>query len=98
MLPVKHYGAVLRTRSPSPLFCLCCLTGLVAATVSASWSGWPVAWGLAAYYEKIVANKDDFPAKSVGKPLLICLLIFVPLIASLIYLMTLDGGAAGTTI
>ena len=54
--------------------------------------------GLAAYYEKIVANKDDFPAKSVGKPLLICLLIFVPLIASLIYLMTLDGDAAGTTI
>ena len=41
--------------------------------------------GLSAYFEKNLPNKDEFPTKRIMKPLLICLAIFIPLIALMVY-------------
>ena len=41
--------------------------------------------GLNAYFEKTLPNKDEFPTKRIVKPLLICLAIFIPLIALMVY-------------
>lgn len=45
------------------------------------------AQGLEVYAKKFIENRDDFPAKKIGKPLLICSLIFVPLTILVIYSM-----------
>lgn len=37
------------------------------------------------YFKKTVQNQDEFPAKSIVKPLLICLLIFIPLLLLMFY-------------
>ena len=42
-------------------------------------------FGLSAYFEKNLPNKDEFPPKRIVKPLLICLAIFIPFIALLLY-------------
>lgn len=47
--------------------------------------------GLEAYFRKFVANRDDFPAKSIRKALVICLLITVPLVAFVIYTLLQVG-------
>lgn len=47
--------------------------------------GYAGALGLEAYFKKYVENREEFPAKRIGKPLLICLLVFVPLVALVIY-------------
>ena len=47
--------------------------------------GYVGAMGLEAYSKPFIENRADFPAKSIVKPLLICLAIFVPLITLLIY-------------
>ena len=53
--------------------------------------GYVGAMGLEAYSKKFIAQRDQFPAKSIVKPLVICLCIFVPLIAGLIHLLTIAG-------
>ena len=45
------------------------------------------AQGLEVYAKKFIENRDDFPTKKIGKPLLICSLIFVPLTILVIYSM-----------
>ncbi|SDX37699.1 hypothetical protein [Hymenobacter psychrophilus] len=42
-------------------------------------------YGLNSYADKFIPNKRDFPARSVWRPLAICLLISAPVVASLIY-------------
>ncbi|WP_019948913.1 hypothetical protein [Hymenobacter aerophilus] len=42
-------------------------------------------YGLNSYADKFIGNKRAFPARSVWRPLLVCLLIFAPLIGLLIY-------------
>lgn len=42
-------------------------------------------YGLNAYADTFIPNKRDFPNRSVWRPLGICLLIFAPLVALLIY-------------
>ena len=47
--------------------------------------GYVGSMGLEMYAKKFIENRDGFPAKSIVKPLLICLVITVPLIALLFY-------------
>ena len=47
--------------------------------------GYAGAMGLEAYFAKFVPNRGGFPAKSIKKPLVICLAIFIPLTALAIY-------------
>lgn len=47
--------------------------------------GYVGAMGLEAYAKKFMENRNEFPAKSIVKPLLICLAITAPLIAALFY-------------
>ncbi|MDB5271101.1 MAG: hypothetical protein JWP58_4141 [Hymenobacter sp.] len=49
--------------------------------------GYLGAMGLEMYAKKFIASRDELPAKSIVKPLVICLCIFVPIIAGFIYLM-----------
>ena len=42
-------------------------------------------YGLNGYADRFIATPRDFPAKSIWRPLLVCLLLFVPIIALLIY-------------
>jgi hypothetical protein len=49
--------------------------------------GYLGAVGLEMYAKKFIENRNEFPAKSIVKPLVICLCIFVPIIAGFIYLM-----------
>ncbi|MGY3089453.1 hypothetical protein ACVWYF_002501 [Hymenobacter sp. UYAg731] len=44
--------------------------------------------GLEAYAKKFIANRDELPAKSIVKPLLICLAITVPILALIFYSLT----------
>ena len=53
--------------------------------------GYVGSMGLEMYAKKFIENRDGFPAKSIVKPLVICLCIFVPLIAGLIHLLTIAG-------
>jgi hypothetical protein len=46
---------------------------------------------LTAYSDKVIPENGEFPKKKVWKPLLICLLIFIPLIALIIYLLSLQS-------
>ena len=41
--------------------------------------------GLNAYFGKQVPNRTAFPAKGIRKPLLICLLVFVPILLLMLY-------------
>ena len=50
--------------------------------------GYVGAMGLEAHAKKFIANRDEFPAKSIVKPLLICLAITVPLLALIFYSLT----------
>ncbi|WP_210517727.1 hypothetical protein [Hymenobacter terricola] len=50
--------------------------------------GYVGAMGLENYSKKFIENRSVFPAKSIVKPLLICLAIFVPLIALVFYSLT----------
>ena len=43
--------------------------------------------GLEAFFKKYISNWEEIPTKSIVKPLLICLAIFIPLITLLIYAM-----------
>ena len=47
--------------------------------------GYVGAMGLEAYAKKFIENRNEFPAKSIVKPLLICLAVAVPLVALLFY-------------
>ena len=47
--------------------------------------GYVGAMGLEFYSKKFIENRDAFPAKSIVKPLLICLAIAVPLLALIFY-------------
>ena len=77
------------------------LTSYLPDKVGGTWLplvvGYVGAMGLESYFSKFVANREAFPAKSIRKPLLICLAIFVPLIALLIYALVITGGANGST-
>ena len=42
-------------------------------------------YGLNSYADKFILNKRTFPARSVWRPLLVCLLVFAPLLGLLIY-------------
>ena len=48
-------------------------------------AGYIGSMGLEAYAKKFIENRDEFPAKGIVKPLLICLVITVPIIALVIY-------------
>lgn len=50
--------------------------------------GYVGAMGLEAYSKNFLVSRDEFPAKSIVKPLLICLAITVPIIALVIYGLT----------
>ena len=50
--------------------------------------GYVGAMGLEAYAKKFIANRDEFPAKSIAKPLIICLAITVPILALVFYSLT----------
>ena len=50
--------------------------------------GYVGAMGLEAYAKQFMANRSEFPAKSIVKPLVICLAITVPLIAFIFYSLT----------
>ncbi len=54
--------------------------------------------GLNVYFEKIIPDKDAFPAKSIRKSLLICLLVFVPIVAFIIYAIAIGTEASGGNI
>ncbi|UOQ70078.1 hypothetical protein [Hymenobacter cellulosilyticus] len=43
------------------------------------------ATGLIAYADTIIPNRKEHPAKDINKPLLICLVIFIPLVGLLLY-------------
>ena len=47
--------------------------------------GYIGAMGLEMYSKKFIENRDAFPAKSIVKPLLICMAIVVPLLALIFY-------------
>lgn len=65
------------------------LAALLPEQVGGSWIG--VATGLAgglaltSYFQQLVPDHEAFPKRSIVKPLLICLAIFVPLLALVIY-------------
>ena len=42
-------------------------------------------YGLRAYFARQVPDHNAFPAKGIGKPLLICLLVFVPILVLTLY-------------
>ena len=50
--------------------------------------GYVGAMGLEAYSKNFLVSRDEFSAKSIVKPLLICLAITVPIIALVIYGLT----------
>ena len=50
--------------------------------------GYVGAMGLEAYAKTFIDKRDEFPAKSIVKPLLICLAITVPIIALIFYSLT----------
>lgn len=43
--------------------------------------------GLNAYFAQPVPDKEVFSTKDIGRPLLICLLVFVPLLVVALYLL-----------
>jgi hypothetical protein len=53
--------------------------------------GYVGAMGLEIYAKKFIEHRDRFPAKSIVKPLVVCLCIFAPLVAGLIYLLSIAG-------
>ena len=48
-------------------------------------AGYVGAMGLEAYSKKFIENRNELPAKSIVKPLVICLVITVPIVVLLIY-------------
>ena len=64
-----------------PSWCPICPDGPVAAQSASAWG----CWGLTAYFARQVPDHDAFPAKGIRKPLLICLLVFVPLLGIVLY-------------
>jgi predicted membrane-bound spermidine synthase len=51
-------------------------------------AGYVGAMGLESYSKKFISNRDEYSAKSIVKPLLICLAVVGPIIAVLIYGLT----------
>ena len=47
--------------------------------------GLAAGYGLNGYADRFIANPREFPAKSIWRPLGICLLLFVPVVALLFY-------------
>ncbi|WP_125932516.1 hypothetical protein [Hymenobacter glacialis] len=70
------------------------LVSFLPEKLSGSWLpiiiGYAGAMGLEAYFKKFTSNWSEFPKKGIGKALLICLAISVPLIALVIYSLTVD--------
>ena len=48
-------------------------------------AGYIGSMGLEAYAKQFLKNRNEFPAKGIVKPLLICLVITVPIVALIIY-------------
>ncbi len=46
--------------------------------------------GLEAYFKRFVSNRNGFPKKSIGKPLFICLAVFIPVVALVLYSLQLQ--------
>ncbi|WP_147320868.1 hypothetical protein [Hymenobacter lapidiphilus] len=44
-------------------------------------------YGLNTYADSFILNKQDHPARSIWRPLLLCLLVFVPLLGLLVYVL-----------
>lgn len=57
--------------------------------------GYAGALGLESYFSRFAPNRDDYPAKSIRKPLLICLAITIPFIILIIYLLQVEAGTTG---
>ena len=53
-------------------------------------AGYIGSMALEAYAKKFIGNRDEFLAKGIVKPLLICLAIFVPIVALAIYGLTIS--------
>lgn len=53
--------------------------------------GYLGAMGLEMYAKPFIKQRDEFPAKGIAKPLVICLAIFIPLIALIIYSLVIAG-------
>ena len=68
------------------------LASLLPEKLSGSWLpiviGYAGAMGLEAYFKKFIRNWSEFPAKGIGKALLICLAVFIPIIALVLYSLT----------
>ena len=47
--------------------------------------------GLNAYFARQVPDRNAFPAKSIRKPLLICLLVFLPVLLLMLYRLLLSA-------
>ena len=47
--------------------------------------GYVGSWGLEAYFSKFLVTRDNFLVKGIRKPLLICLAIFTPIVALMLY-------------
>ncbi|WP_324680657.1 hypothetical protein [Hymenobacter sp. GOD-10R] len=71
------------------------LTSFLPERASSSSTGLVVGlaggFGLTAYFEQLVPNKSEFPAKSIRKPLVICLLIFIPALVLMFYALLQTG-------
>lgn len=53
-------------------------------------AGYAGAYKLESYFGTFVPNREAFPARAMGKPLVICLLICVPIVALTVYGMSLE--------
>lgn len=71
------------------------LASYLSDRVSGTWLplvvGYAGAMGLEAYFKKFVENPADFPAKSIRKPLLICLAVTLPLVVLMVYILVVAG-------
>lgn len=75
------------------------LTSFLPDKVGGTWLpllvGYVGAMGLENYAGRFLSNRDSHPAKSIRNPLLICLVIFIPLIAAFIYLLVIGMDQTG---
>jgi hypothetical protein len=56
--------------------------------------GYVGAMGLEAYAKKFIENRNEFPAKSIVKPLVVCLCISLPIVAGFLYLLAIGSETA----
>ena len=95
---VGQPGAARKALGGSVAYTLALMGGLALLPDSVRVGSWvPVVAGLAgagglnAYAARFITDRSRHPAKKTGKPLLICLAVFVPLIALLIYALVVVG-------